>query len=97
MAQRNQAKAQKLYDVLDQGGLFRATARTDSRSQMNVTFVTGDEAKDNAFVKAAESAGFSGLKGHRSVGGMRASIYNAFPTEGVDALIEFMRDFEKSA
>lgn len=97
MAQRNQAKAQKLYDVLDQGGLFRATARTDSRSQMNVTFVTGDEAKDNAFVKAAESAGFSGLKGHRSVGGMRASIYNAFPTEGVDALIDFMRDFEKSA
>ena len=61
---------------------------------MNVTFVTGDEAKDAAFVKQAEAAGFSALKGHRSVGGMRASIYNAFPTEGVDALVQFMKDFE---
>ena len=64
---------------------------------MNVTFVTGNEDKDSAFIKAAESNGFSGLKGHRSVGGMRASIYNAFPPEGVDAQVQFMKDFEASA
>jgi phosphoserine aminotransferase len=97
MEQRNQAKAKILYDYLGQSSLFRATAKTDSRSLMNVTFVTGDEARDNAFVKASEAAGFSGLKGHRSVGGMRASIYNAFPPEGVSALVQFMKDFEASA
>jgi len=94
MQQRNQAKAQMLYDYLDGSALFRPTARPDSRSLMNVTFVTGSEERDNAFVKKAEASGFSGLKGHRSVGGMRASIYNAFPPEGVTALVQFLKDFE---
>ncbi|MBL8817822.1 MAG: 3-phosphoserine/phosphohydroxythreonine transaminase [Planctomyces sp.] len=94
---RNRAKADALYNYLDQSALFKPTARKDSRSLMNVTFVTGDEARDNAFIKAAEAAGFSGLKGHRSVGGMRASIYNAFPASGVDALVQFMKDFEAKA
>jgi phosphoserine aminotransferase len=94
MQQRNAAKAQLLYDFLDRSALFQATARPDSRSLMNVTFVTGSEERDNAFVKKAEAAGFSGLKGHRSVGGMRASIYNAFPPEGVAALVQFLQDFE---
>jgi phosphoserine aminotransferase len=90
----NQAKARKLYQYLDASSLFRATAETGSRSLMNVTFVTGDEARDEKFLAAARAAGLDGLKGHRSVGGMRASIYNAFPASGVDALIEVMRDFE---
>ncbi len=94
MEARNQAKAGRLYEYLDDSRLFKPTAERSSRSLMNVTFVTGDEATDNAFIKATESNGFSGLKGHRSVGGMRASIYNAFPPEGVDALIQFMKDFE---
>ena len=94
---RNKAKAAKLYDYLKQSTLFKSTARPGSGSMMNVTFVTGNEDKDNAFVKAAEAKEFSGLKGHRSVGGMRASIYNAFPPEGVDALVQFMKDFEASA
>lgn len=97
MEARNKAKAAKLYEYLHQSSLFRATARPDSGSLMNVTFVTGNEDIDNAFVKSAEAKGFSGLKGHRSVGGMRASIYNAFPPEGVDALVQFMKDFEASA
>ena len=96
MEQWNEAKAKVLYDYLDQSALFKATARPDSRSRMNVTFVTGNEERDNAFVKKAEAAGFSGLKGHRSVGGMRASIYNAFPVEGVHALVQFLKDFEAS-
>ncbi|MFY9254021.1 MAG: 3-phosphoserine/phosphohydroxythreonine transaminase [Fuerstiella sp.] len=91
---KNKAKAAILYDYLAASSLFSTTAKEDSRSLMNVTFVTGDEAKDTAFIKQAEAAGFSALKGHRSVGGMRASIYNAFPTEGVDALVQFMKDFE---
>lgn len=90
---RNRAKAGKLYDYLDHNSVFRGTARPDSRSLMNVTFVTGDEARDTAFLREAEAAGFSGLKGHRSVGGMRASLYNAFPPEGVDALIALMHRF----
>jgi len=90
----NKAKAGMLYDYLAASSLFQTTAREDSRSLMNVTFVTGDENKDSAFIKQAEAVGFSALKGHRSVGGMRASIYNAFPTEGVDALIQFMKNFE---
>lgn len=94
MAARNQSKAAKLYDFLRTSSLFKTTARPGSESLMNVTFVTGNEDTDNAFVKAAEASGFSGLKGHRSVGGMRASIYNAFPADGVDALVQFMRDFE---
>jgi phosphoserine aminotransferase len=94
METKNRSKASILYDYLGQSGMFRTTAVADSRSLMNVTFVTGDENRDNAFIKASEAAGFSGLKGHRSVGGMRASIYNAFPSEGVAALVNFMKDFE---
>jgi phosphoserine aminotransferase len=97
METRNKAKAAVLYDYLKSSSLFRSTAKPGSGSQMNVTFVTGNEDKDNAFVKAAEAKGFSGLKGHRSVGGMRASIYNAFPPEGVEALVQFMKHFEASA
>ncbi len=94
IAKRNQAKAAKLYDYLDQSQLFQPTAEPQSRSLMNVTFITGQAELDQQFVREATQAGFHGLKGHRSVGGMRASIYNAFPPEGVDALIDFMRDFE---
>ena len=94
MAARNEAKAGKLYTYFEQSSLFKATADADSRSQMNVTFVTGNAEVDEQFIKDATKAGFDGLKGHRSVGGMRASIYNAFPVEGVDALIQFMREFE---
>lgn len=94
MAERNRRKAGKLYEHLDDSPLFHPTADRDSRSQMNVTFVTGHEDLDKRFIAAATAAGFDGLKGHRSVGGMRASIYNAFPPEGVDALVEFLREFE---
>jgi phosphoserine aminotransferase len=91
---RNKTKAEKLYAHLDSNRLFKATADRDSRSRMNVTFVTGREELDNEFVKFAEKQGLDGLKGHRSVGGMRASLYNAFPAEGVDALIDAMKRFE---
>ena len=74
---------------------WRPTARTQDRSLMNVTFRLATEGLESKFVKESTSAGFDGLKGHRSVGGMRASIYNAFPEEGVDALVEFMREFER--
>ena len=94
METRNRAKAEKLYAHLDSSRLFKATADSDSRSRMNVTFVTGREDLDNEFVTFAEKQGLDGLKGHRSVGGMRASLYNAFPTEGVDALIDAMKRFE---
>ncbi len=97
IAERNEAKAKKIYDYLDSSSLFSGTAAECSRSRMNVTFVTGDADKDAAFVKEATAANFSGLKGHRSVGGMRASIYNAFLAEGVDALLDFMKDFEAKA
>jgi phosphoserine aminotransferase len=90
----NREKAGRLYAHLDSSRLFRPTADRDSRSLMNVTFVTGDAALDEKFVATAKKAGLDGLKGHRSVGGMRASLYNAFPPAGVDALIEVMRDFE---
>jgi len=90
----NRRKAGKLYAYLDQSRLFKGTAATDSRSEMNVTFVTGNADLDAKFCSAATKAGFDGLKGHRSVGGMRARIYNAFPEAGVDALIEFLRKFE---
>jgi phosphoserine aminotransferase len=93
---RNEAKAAKLYDYLETSSLFSATADTDSRSRMNVTFVTGDAGTDAEFIKQATAAQLDGLKGHRSVGGMRASIYNAFPSEGVDALVNFMKNFEAS-
>lgn len=94
VAQKNVAKAKPLYDYLDSSSLFKPTADQDSRSLMNVCFVTGDADKDAKFIAAAKEEGFDGLKGHRSVGGMRASIYNAFPAEGVTALVDFMRDFE---
>jgi phosphoserine aminotransferase len=97
MAARNEDKAGKLYAHLDKSRLFRATAERDSRSQMNVTFVTGDEKLDEEFVAFAKQRGMDGLKGHRSVGGMRASIYNAFPPAGVDALIAAMQEFEDNA
>jgi phosphoserine aminotransferase len=93
----NRDKAGKLYRYLDGSKLFKATADADSRSQMNVTFVTGDADRDAKFISTATKAGLDGLKGHRSVGGMRASIYNAFPPAGVDALIEVMKDFEAKA
>ncbi len=95
LEQSNRAKAQTLYDYLDQSRLFSGTADPDSRSMMNVTFVTGDDDLNAEFLKGAEAAGLSGLKGHRSVGGMRASLYNAFPPAGVDALIDYMRRFEE--
>lgn len=95
MKQRNIEKAQILYDYLDQSKLFKGTVREDSRSLMNIPFITGDEALDAEFVKAAKEAGLENLKGHRSVGGMRASIYNAMPKEGVETLVKFMKEFEK--
>lgn len=94
MADVNRRKAANLYAFLDQSRLFRPTADLDSRSQMNVTFVTGNPELDAKFCTAATKAGFDGLKGHRSVGGMRASIYNAFPEAGVEALTGFLRQFE---
>ncbi len=94
MGERNARKAGKLYAFLEQSRMFKPTAAVDSRSQMNVTFVTGNADLDAEFCSAATKAGFDGLKGHRSVGGMRASIYNAFPEAGVDALIDFLREFE---
>lgn len=95
MQKRNEAKANLLYDFLDNSRLFRGTVVPEDRSLMNVPFVTGDAELDAAFVKAATEAGFVNLKGHRSVGGMRASIYNAMPLEGVEKLVDFMRKFEK--
>ena len=90
----NIEKSKLLYDFLDNSKLFRGTAQAKYRSRMNVTFVTGDADKDAAFVKEATARGLVNLKGHRIVGGMRASIYNAMPVEGVKALVEFMKEFE---
>ena len=90
------AKAKILYDVIDDSKMFIGCADKDARSDMNVTFKTDNEELDNKFVKAATAAGFENLKGHRVVGGMRASIYNAMPTVGVEKLADFMRDFEKN-
>ncbi len=95
MQQRNEEKAKLLYDYLDESSLFRGTVRREDRSLMNVPFVTGDKDLDAKFVKEAEAAGLVNLKGHRSVGGMRASIYNAMPKEGVETLVDFMKKFEK--
>lgn len=95
MEERNVRKAQLLYDFLDQSQLFQGCADKDSRSIMNVTFVTGDKDLDAKFVKEAAEAGFVNLKGHRSVGGMRASIYNAMPEEGIQKLVAFMQKFEQ--
>ena len=93
----NERKAGRLYAELDRTGFWRPTAAKDSRSRMNVTFRLASEELEGRFVKEATAAGFDGLKGHRSVGGMRASIYNAFPEAGVEALVDFMRDFERRA
>ncbi len=90
----NEKKAAVLYDFLDSSKLFRGTVVKEDRSLMNVPFVTGDEELDAKFVKAASAAGFVNLKGHRTVGGMRASIYNAMPIEGVEKLVDFMKTFE---
>jgi len=95
MQELNQRKAKILYDFLDESKLFKGTVVKEDRSLMNVPFVTGNEEIDAKFVKEAKAAGFESLKGHRTVGGMRASIYNAMPVEGVEKLVEFMRNFEK--
>ena len=95
MKQRNEEKAAVLYDFLDSSRLFKGTVVKEDRSLMNVPFITGDEAMDAKFVKEATAAGFVNLKGHRSVGGMRASIYNAMPIEGVEKLVAFMKKFEE--
>ena len=94
MKQKNEEKAKILYDFLDESRMFKGTVEKKDRSLMNVPFVTGNADLDAKFVKEAEAAGFVNLKGHRSVGGMRASIYNAMPKEGVEKLVAFMKDFE---
>jgi phosphoserine aminotransferase len=94
IAVANERKAAKLYAEIDRTGFYRGTAHKNSRSLMNVTFRLATEDLEKLFIKESTAAGLDGLKGHRSVGGMRASIYNAFPEEGVDALVEFMRAFE---
>ena len=95
MKERNEKKAAILYDFLDQSEMFHGTVEKKDRSLMNVPFVTGDKELDAKFVKESQEAGFENLKGHRTVGGMRASIYNAMPMEGVDALVAFMKKFEE--
>ncbi len=95
IARINQRKGAKLYTEIDRTGFYRPTASKEDRSLMNVTFRLPSEPLEKQFVKESTAAGFDGLKGHRSVGGMRASIYNAFPEEGIDALVEFMREFER--
>ena len=92
----NHRKAAKLYSEIDRSGFYRGTAQKESRSLMNVTFRLPSEELEKLFDKDATASGLDGLKGHRSVGGMRASIYNAFPEEGIDALVEFMREFERT-
>lgn len=95
MQEINEKKAAMLYDFLDNSKMFKGTVVAEDRSLMNVPFVTGSDELDAKFVKAAADAGFVNLKGHRSVGGMRASIYNAMPVEGVEKLVAFMKDFEE--
>ena len=95
MKERNEKKAAILYDFLDQSEMFHGTVEKKDRSLMNVPFVTGDKELDAKFVKESQEAGFENLKGHRTVGGMRASIYNAMPIEGVEALVAFMKKFEE--
>ena len=92
----NDAKAKKIYDVIDSTEFYKGTAVPEFRSNMNVTFRLGTEELEKKFVDEAKKLGMSSLKGHRSVGGIRATIYNAFPMEGVDALVQFMKDFEKA-
>ena len=95
MKDYNEKKAKILYDYLEESRLFKSSVNPKDRSLMNVTFVTGDGELDAKFVKEAKEAGLESLKGHRSVGGMRASIYNAMPIEGVEALVAFMKKFEE--
>ncbi|MDY5985400.1 MAG: 3-phosphoserine/phosphohydroxythreonine transaminase [Lachnoclostridium sp.] len=95
MKERNEKKAKLLYDFLDQSKMFHGTVEPKDRSLMNVPFVTGDPDLDAKFIKESKAAGFENLKGHRTVGGMRASIYNAMPYEGVEALVAFMKKFEE--
>ena len=95
MKERNEAKAKLLYDYLDASKLFRGTVEPKDRSIMNVPFITGDDEMDKKFIAEAAKRGLANVKGHRSVGGMRASIYNAMPIEGVQALVDFMAEFEK--
>jgi phosphoserine aminotransferase len=95
IGERNQRKAAKLYAEIDRTGFYRGHAEKDSRSTMNVTFRLPSEELEKAFAKEATAAGLDGLKGHRSVGGLRASIYNAFPEAGIDALVQFMQEFER--
>jgi len=91
----NDRKAAKLYAEIDRTGFYRGTAATEDRSRMNVTFRLATEEIENRFIAESDAAGLDGLKGHRAVGGMRASIYNAFPEAGVDVLVDFMKDFER--
>jgi phosphoserine aminotransferase len=95
MHERDVRKAEKLYNYIDSSDFYKAAVSEKDRSLMNVVFVTGDEALDKEFVAAAREEGMTNLNGHRSVGGMRASIYNAMPEEGVDKLIDFMKRFEE--
>ena len=95
MEKINRAKAQLLYDTLDASTFFNSPVARDNRSLMNIPFTLKDAALDDEFLKAAKARGMVQLKGHRSVGGMRASIYNAMPIEGVQTLVEMMKDFEK--
>ena len=92
---KNDKKAALLYSVIDGTGFYKATAHPEHRSSMNVTFRLANEDLENRFIREAESIGMCGLKGHRSVGGIRASIYNAFPFEGVSKLVDFMKEFER--
>ena len=94
MKERNEKKAKLLYDFLDQSQMFKGTVEPSSRSLMNVPFVTGDDDLNAKFIKEATENGLVQLKGHRTVGGMRASIYNAMPYEGVEKLVAFMTQFE---
>jgi phosphoserine aminotransferase len=93
---KNIAKAKLLYDCLDASDFYISPVREEDRSRMNVPFKLRDEKLDGEFLKGAEARGMLQLKGHRSVGGMRASIYNAMPVEGVQALVDYMREFEKA-
>ena len=96
MQKRNEEKAKILYDYLDQSKMFKGTVRVEDRSLMNVPFVTDSEELNAKFIKEATAEGLVSLKGHRTVGGMRASIYNAMPKEGVEKLVAFMDQFEKA-
>ena len=95
MKAHNEKKAKILYDFLDSSKMFKGTVEKKDRSLMNVPFITGNDELDKKFVAESKAAGFETLKGHRSVGGMRASIYNAMPIEGVEKLVAFMKKFEE--